>query len=491
MDASLEENHFSKTATGNKVVFPSEKPVQSNLIPSPNSNGEVLQLNSKPMYHQLPSDLTPPKETQMGGFRPPWHFKPPRPHPEMAYKRIDNLPNILPQFRPNMNKKHHPVPYYYDKRFNRQPLLERPSNRPVNYYPPHPNVYKRYPPPPPPPRNILRGNLDLEERRPLAQQPPQSLDDTPMAEDRIINEDPRRDPELDVYQTPPNMVPNRRQGEGEVETLQMIQAKNDNKEEQGISKVAAQEPQKTMDKTIYKVYPVNTQEPNQSVKDDNNDFNYKQQDRNDAPILKPHPRPVAPPGKGGDFPYHLERPTPPTLGTNQWNTIRDDPTNQIAVTLRTYTEKPIAIAYTPTEPHPLNGDRYSMPNYGSPVIPEIRPGSMTYANLPPPPPPPINNQQRIDSDIMITPKLDFQAPFQASVKLDANITNQGWAVVDRNNTATLDEETEVTTLPWATTSEFDIENFKPQLIGGFTPLYTMPMAEVLEVKMGVADREEK
>ncbi|KAL1517619.1 hypothetical protein ABEB36_001358 [Hypothenemus hampei] len=590
MDAKLdnrEQVRFPKPE-GTKVVFPQDKkPVKPNLGPprieSQQPNREVLKLNSKPMYHQLPSDLTPPKENDVVALppryghadrpmRPPWdprpgHFysgkpeyvRPPRPA-EIPYKRIDNLPNILPQFRPNM-KHHHPMgppPYGFDQRFNRQPLLERPSNRPIGFFekmgpPLRPTVYKRFPP-----KNILRGpppvRYDLmEERRPLAQQPPQSLDDTVMAEDRIINEDPRRTDvintnaqELSLYQTPPNIrLANRRQGdrEVEVETLQMIQAKNDKEKEdeekkEGTVKVSAvDDANEHSDQTIYKVYPVNTSPIIDVGKKDESsdvgeDFNYQQQDRNDAPILKPHSRPVNIPARS-DFPYPLERPDGHTKlndldsfnYNNQWNSVSENldsriinggKINQISATLKTYTEKPIAIAYTPTEPH-LYDDKYSMPNYGSPVIPEIRPGMVdnadtgyssssssggsssssnskksseftVHATM--------HTQKfnhKIDVDVEtapLPPQLDFQAPFQASVKLDS-VTNQGWSVVrDKNKTTTV-EETEVTTLPLATTSEFDIENFKPQLLGGFKPLYSLPEVDGRKSENEeIADREE-
>lgn len=133
----------------------------------PSTIREVLKLNSKPMLHQLPSDLTPPSERENlsphpppsppknNRPRPPWdprpgHFhngrpeyiRPPRPpHKNEAFKRIDNLPNILPQFRPNvkLNNQHNPPPHYFDHHgggknaFLRQPLLERPSNRPIGF----------------------------------------------------------------------------------------------------------------------------------------------------------------------------------------------------------------------------------------------------------------------------------------------------------------------------------------------------------------------
>ncbi|CAG9763053.1 unnamed protein product [Ceutorhynchus assimilis] len=501
MDASLDNDkiHFPK-AEGNKVVFPEDK----------QANKEVLKLNSKPMYHQLPSDLTPPKENDVVAFpsryqdrpmRPPWdprpgHFysgkpeyaRPPRPPPEVAFKRIDTLPNILPQFRPNM--QHH---YRYDQRFNRQPLLERPSNRPIGFFEKMP-LYKRYPPP----KNIVYRpqNYDLEERRPLAQQPPQSLEDRNlMAEDRIMNEDPRIPTDADLmYQTPPNIhIANRRTSD--VETLQMIQAKNSNISDEQTTTVKAETDKKT---DIYKVYPVNN---NSEAKNNKADFNFEKH-RNEAPILKPHSRPSTLAIKS-DFPYPLERPNNNKLDdysyNNQWNSMQQQDeklesrivnNNIITATLKSFTEKPIAIAYTPTEPN-LNLDKYSMPNYGSPVIPEIRPGTVEnvdtgYVR------PNINLQfnHKVDIDIEADkprPQQDFQAPFQASVKLDA-ATNQGWSVVrDKNKTTTVAEEPEATTLPMATTSEFDIENFKPQLIGGFKPIYP----EVDGKDAGVAEREEK
>lgn len=662
MDASLEHDGHVQfpQESENKVVFPeNNEQVQSNIIPPnleihhppPLPAREVLKLNSKPMYHQLPSDLTPPKENDIVALpprygptdrpvRPPWdprpgHFysgkpeyaRPPRPPPDVAYKRIDNLPNILPQFRPNNNHlRHHPPshtspsypPLYYDQRLNRQPLLERPSNRPIGFF------EKLMPPPPPPPpqayhmfhkKTLPRSpthiphdsriplipqslSSNIEERTSLGHPPSQSLEEnqTPMAEDRIMNVDPRKPQELlnnmaselSLYQTPPNIqISNRRNGDSdvEVETLQMIQAKNEKgKDGQEDSeplevsgdtvRVTAQESDKdsNSDKTIYKVYPVNTaplkldaidadqkagvvigtraDSPLPPSKIDN-DFNYELQDRHDAPILKPHSRPPSFPIKS-DFPYPLERPdsfrNPDSnnnrvddishdsfVSNNQWNTINENiesrivnggktkfGSNQISATLKTYTEKPIAIAYTPTEPN-LNADKYSMPNYGSPVIPEIRPGSVENVHTPygskdseitvhatmhtnpnilisPVVPQPTYSEpqthkfnHKIDTDMDSAPipaQQDFQAPFQASMKLDAPTNSQGWSVVRDKNRTTPTEETEATTLQFATPSEFDIENFKPELIGGFKPLYSMPEAEGRTGDEG-PEREEK
>ncbi|KAJ8965770.1 hypothetical protein NQ314_003911 [Rhamnusium bicolor] len=613
VDEKLEINN-------NPIKFPQDllpPPRQPQPIQPPPTNREVLKLSSKPVYHQLPSDLTPPKEKEIippkrldhRPIRPPWdprpgHFysgkpeynRPPRPPPEIAYKRIDNLPNILPQFRPNMNKHNGPSSHYYDNRLIRQPLLERPSNRPIGFF------EKLQPPPPPPPVPVHNNLQNLRKIPPPVNPPRQSIEETQIAEDRIMNEGPRRpiqhSDQFGFYQTPPQVkIANRRNGEDaiEVETLQMIQAKNAEKNEkidkeivptasQIINIPADDNFKDNTEKTIYKVYPVNTPPIKLDVIDNNkkesvvigtrselplppskinNAFIYDQnplfdpKERNDAPILKPHPRPSSAFPMKSDFPYPLERPDPSVmhpavpdipsnhgndldeipnnkfaekasyLSSNQWNTIGENlesrivngqkinaqNSNQISVTLKTYTEKPIAVAYTPTEPN-FNADKYSMPNYGSPVIPEIRPGTVENAEtghgnsnneftvsvvmhthpqfggnienisnephkrmdeLSP------NSNHKSDIDAANYPKLDFQAPFQASINVDHTI-NQGWSIVrDKNKTTT--EATELTTMSYATTSEFDIENFKPQLEGGFKPIYNLPDEEKKFLKL--------
>lgn len=618
MDEKLEVEKETKveepsSTPGSKIVFPDENDSElPGLIPPPERHpveaiapsNDILNFNSKPMYHQLPSDLTPPKEQDeiispsrtdynRPFVRPPWdprpgHFhsgkpeynRPPRPN--LAFKRIDHLPNILPQFRPNMKKN-----FVHPGQFMRQPLLDRPSNRPIGF------LEKLQPPPPPQYPATRPQNIQL--RNP-ASPPPQSLEPLNVAQDRIMNEEPRRptppqDP-FGFYQTPPQIkIPNRRNGDDdlEVETLQMIQAKKATKRDDIIEKDIPQ-PHKVMqvvnipseeivkdntEKSIYKVYPVNTPPIKLDVIDNDKkeavvigtraelplppskisgDFIYDQnplfdsKERNDAPILKPHPRPPTYSIKT-DIPYPLERPdsslnhpaVPETptkngndlgdlthfnehqfFGGNQWNTYGENlesrivtgqkvhapSSNQISAILKTYTEKPIAIAYTPTEPY-LNADKYSMPNYGSPVIPEIRPNNKEHndgnkeftvsaiMHTHPQKPnmgmvetirresnEPLNHKVNVDEPNY--PKLDFEAPFHASVNLDHSI-NQGWAVVrDKNKTIT--EVSESTTIAYATTSEFDIENFKPQLEGGFKPIYSFPDDKTAELR--VNERQE-
>ncbi|XP_057658651.1 uncharacterized protein LOC130895413 isoform X2 [Diorhabda carinulata] len=560
----------------NKIVFPFDN---RDLVPPPpppaparesittGNNREVLQLNSSPLLHQLPSDLTPPREQEASkrpyNGRPPWdprpgHFhsgnpeynRPPRPHSDTAYKRIDNLPNILPQFRPNTSK--YPQ-NYHDKKLNRQPLLDRPSNRPISFF------EKLQPPPPPPPNFLAHKNIPASRNKntpPIRANLEENLGKH--SEDGVVSED-----QPGMYQTPPQVkLANRRADSDvtEIETLQMIQAKTAEKRNKDvlsrksiINGVKSDFDDNT-EKTIYKVYPVNSSPVKMDVIDDNNkkesvvigtvserplppskinqDFEiiFDPKDRNDDPILKPH-KPAIFPIKS-DFPYPLERPgfesnlnlipvpeTPTKIdidlddrdyfSNNQWNTIDVyEPKivngQKITVTLKTHTDKPIAVAYTPTEPNPVT-NKYSMPNYGSPVIPEIRPSETNkvytvsaimhtnhqngVVNNP------INrmdviSNHKTDVDLPEYPKFEFEAPFQASVKIDNTMSDaQGWSIV-RSKNFTSTEAAEETTLPYATTSEFDIENFKPQLEGGFKPILNFPEDEKKFIETKVNDRDE-
>lgn len=582
---------------GSKIVFPDDK--LTTTTPDINmvkvhqklplfNNREVLKLNSKPMFHQLPSDLTPPNQAhkevsipnRLDRIRPPWdprpgHFysgrpeyarppRPPVPPPTNSeiYKRLDHLPNILPQFRPNARIS--AGPYYYDnykKPFLRQPLLERPSNKPIELIE---NLQ-----PPPLPKNPygtrpieydvkLRHNLPLEEPTSNTKFESDSSEITKKLDDQ-----------MEFYQSPPKaVIANKRISDetAEVETLQMIQAKSEKKENNEPPIVVKANETDSSEKPLYVVYPVNTPPLKLDAIDNNKkesvvigtraelplppseikQFTYEQtpllnaKDRNDAPILKPHPKPASFPIRS-DFPYHIERPDPSVLNpavpdipandvnekytpeftsNNQWNTLDDAEArivndskqqNQISATLKTFTDKPIAVAYTPTEPHykEYNSDKFSMPNYGGAVIPEIRPGDnseftvsavmhthphMDFAT---------QNMEfftkhktdnhRIDNEMYTThvPPQEFQAPFQASLNLDHQSMSQGWTVIrdTKNKTDSSTLEPEVTTLPIATTSEFDIENFKPKLIGGFKPLYNFPEDDVKK-DTNIHDREE-
>lgn len=69
----------------------------------------------------------------------------------------------------------------------------------------------------------------------------------------------------------------------------------------------------------------------------------------------------------------------------------------------------------------------------------------------------------------------FQAPFQASLSVngsDTISTHQGWTVVKNPDEKVEVEERTETTAP--STTRFSFENFKPELIGGFKPIYELP-----------------
>lgn len=629
----LNENVEYSKEPGTKIVFPEEdytpytppprKQVLPNMFNLPNHPNlptrEILSLYSKPMFHQLPADLTPPSEPEVkapppsvrpGNARPPWdprpgHFyqgrpeyaRPPRPHKPEVYKRIDGLlPNILPQFRPNAKVSNG---HYIDNvgtinagYMPRQPLLDRPSNRPIGFF------EKLHPPPPPKRMHELRKATALENE--------QGKHDRYRYEERILNV-PNIKPQehFGAYQMPPKIpVANRKsEDESEIATLQMIQAKHTDKLE--TIKPNVPPPFKityhheTTEKPLYVVYPVNSAPLKLDVLDSDKRETVvvgtrgeqlplppskisqepvfeqkpllKPKDRNDSPILKPHSRPNNYPVKS-DFPYILERPDPtlinipissstpdvhpsgpsvldttvPTVAynkldyqsNNQWTSLDTESrivngnnkinyvnSDQISATLKTYTEKPIAIAYTPTEPTNdyVGTDKYSVPNFGRPVISEIRPetnklnqygtvsnddseftvsavmhthpqiklkhqNEIKYFNPDQKTLAPFvvsstrrthpqdnleNHKLNLDVDSTHIPaKLDFQAPFHASVSIDSEY--QGWSVVNQNAKSEIDRsDTDVTTIQPESASEFDIENFKPQLFGGFKPLYSL------------------
>ncbi|CAH1953727.1 unnamed protein product [Acanthoscelides obtectus] len=625
-------------------------------------NREVLKLNSRPMYHQLANDLMsspadgedilrpPPRPDLRPVGRPPYdprpgHFhtgkieynRPPRPQLDMSYKRIDNLPNILPQFRPNalggkpannlgpnlplghgkypisnpnsrigvsgtypaLDRPSGPGLLYYEKKpFIRQPLLERPaSNRPIGFYEkmhPHPGH-----------RNQGKGSYPIRKNIVYTSNINNNKDNAhqPDAEERILNKnvDDKSigvtiEPQIGIAPTPPQpkIVGSRHSDdETEIETLQMIQAKKsektkhnqdnnteDNKKnDKQLVKIDSDgqvvtisakevdensnlndynnEEDKQKDKTIYKVYPINSgpvmmdglgihnkQTPvvvgslseiplppskisaDQDSLGGNPSLLFDIKNRNDDPILQPQMKPASY-GVKNDFPYRLERPDMSLSQhdsisvPNQSNNDLEEgytgnggytilPSNQISATLKTYTERPIAIAYTPTESpgshqqgvqhfvneympvdhhdkSPQNEKEkneftvtaviHTHPQYNQ----GVKPGQQyPYINHRPPTHGQVADMinHRIDSDVdPDIPKLGFEAPFVASSNIE-NTHNNGWTVISKEpqkNTTNGEskDSSSVTTMSYASSSEFDIENFKPQLEGGFKPIYSL------------------
>lgn len=181
------------------------------------------------------------------------------------------------------------------------------------------------------------------------------------------------------------------------------------------------------------------------------------------PILMAKTKPVR-----TNFPYHLEKP------------VTKENDYQISSTLKRITEKPIAIAYTPTEPNhnyyyqkPQFDDKFSMPNYGSPVISEIRDESQTESSL-----------YNHDDTKYHNYEDNFQAPFHASINLGGEkISNsyEGWSIVtpsasslqannnkiDRSDDNVEEHEHEKPEKK----NNIESNQFQPEYLSGFKPIY--------------------
>lgn len=151
------------------------------------------------------------------------------------------------------------------------------------------------------------------------------------------------------------------------------------------------------------------------------------------------------------------------------------------------TERPIAIAYTPTEPtHYYQGDKFSIANHASPVIPEIR------------------DEIEDDVDEFGNPsrgenyQQDFQAPFYPSVSLgNAPDHRNGWSVlsstqnsaknkeitnrsdtnIESNDKKSDDEDKDMMDEMDVNTESFNSDNFQPDFQSGFKPIYPADMKE--------------
>lgn len=87
---------------------------------------------------------------------------------------------------------------------------------------------------------------------------------------------------------------------------------------------------------------------------------------------------------------------------------------------------------------------------------------------------------------------NFQAPFQASSSISngAEPTNQGWSIVKNEGQSESEEGEKSEVGSNRNSTKFSFENFKPELIGGFKPLYEIPEEESVP-KKDQKDREEK
>nr|CAI5853867.1 unnamed protein product [Callosobruchus analis] len=482
-------------------------------------NREVLKLNSRPMYHQLTNDLMtnsgdgeeilrpPPRPDLRPIGRPPYdprpgHFhsgkieynRPPRPQMEMAYKRIDNLPNILPQFRPNALRG--------------KPANSLGPNMPlgghVNKYPANPNSRigntggkSSYP--------IRKTNIYTSNMNNTRENIPQIN-----AEERIMNkyvnekgvEITSDDPQIGFFGTPPQMIQAKNSEKSKLNSdsnpTSQSTDKNDDKQRVKIDNdgqvvtISAQEADensnlnsfnndedKQKEKTIYKVYPINSGPVLMDALGMHNKqtpvvvgalseiplppskylliktvwrealvcFLISRTGMNDDPVLHPQSKPGSYPVKN-DFPYKLER---PDMSLSQHDSI----------SVPNQSNNDLEEGY--------NGNGGLKPGQQYPYINHRPPTHGQVAAM-------INH--RIDSDVdPDIPKLGFEAPFVASSNIE-NTQNNGWTVISKepqkNSTNAESRDTSaMTTVSYASSSEFDIENFKPQLEGGFKPIYSL------------------
>lgn len=639
----LEEEEDKKTEKdGNFVVFPkseeSTRPVEEHIVVINEADGSIRELTTssttmKPRTDpptasddglpQLSENLTPPAERPRPP--PPFYYlyhhggtaRPDYPRPQRLplpprgkqppaeslgirrrpYTPDANLPNILPQFRPNAKTSHGhrgseaigtiPAGQSFPARV-RQPLPSHPSRRPL---PPPPSYLQRLNPPPPPVHTLRLGASSKSENTVPPREPESTVkrfrlpsipassrvdEDKPMQPGRLSNQKLRLEEEErseryseEPPQMPPRppLFPKRRTADPpHVATLQMIQqhgefeegteasvqlslGKNGNEEsgkivtEQEADRRKFDNPETIAEAPVYVVYPVNTAvniHPDDSREQDESvvvgtrgphrplppetllqDNGADEIDDEQTAVVHNlfNGRPVA-----SDFPYPLERPdssvlasgmreTPllvPSdqrqeenpLSTKERNEEADDKDtsvnvipylqdfvpfparkNEAAISATLHrlpsmpSSTPIAYVYTPTAQasHHLEMD--------------IRDEEMSKVDRNDQKPVLLPSQQPSSSSSSAPSPQNFMAPFVASVSAEAPAKN-GWSVVvvdqtaerksddDRDNSDASESDDTQTEK-----NEFDVENFKPQLFGGFKPIYEFPMED--------ADRPER
>lgn len=151
------------------------------------------------------------------------------------------------------------------------------------------------------------------------------------------------------------------------------------------------------------------------------------------------------------------------------------------------TERPIAIAYTPTEPTQYydHGDKFSIANHASSVIPEIRDETEDETDE-------FGNPSRGENY-----QQDFQAPFYPSVSLGNSPDHHGWAVLSPTqnsaknkeinnrsdtNVENSDQKSDIEDEDMmedidVNTESFNSESFQPEFQSGFKPIYPADMKE--------------
>lgn len=208
-------------------------------------------------------------------------------------------------------------------------------------------------------------------------------------------------------------------------------------------------------------------------------------------------RPKYGPSHGGSIYNMGETPTNPRVVNKRPPFMGENPDSAISSKLTRVTEKPIAIAYTPTEPnrnyppvtnfynnlHPhhhyshQSDEKFSVPNYGGPVISEIldeKHINYDYYHHQQALQQQLNNGEDLD---FYKEHYDFQAPFQASVSVNPEVTNpyEGWAIVTQSTDTNKIDRADLhvsESSEESSTRKFDPNEFQPVFESGFQPIYS-------------------
>lgn len=491
------------------------------------------QQMQNPNFRRLPNR---PHVTRFGGPIHPSNFDK---HVDNGNRRIFRVPpnaNAAPQFQMNERPPQYqingaPQQQSNDRVFMKQPQVAPPGfqlKRPQNGAPETMQMQQR---PSNIPNNQQSPDFELNKSSP----PP------------MIQPYP---PQLSETQDDPNNIKLE-----PVITLQMLQHKKvgsnklnlppvPNDIPQDIQDIQAQLPVNHKDDglkkpSLYVVYPVTSQENTEPYNEPGPQYirgdsqipgvsEYQNTPFSVVSHFEQEPLLMKKDRKKNQFPYHLERPNPTNeyrpkfslapdgyiFNTGETPTnprvvnkpppfLAEHPDAAISSKLTRVTEKPIAIAYTPTEPnvnyppvtnfysnlHPQNHQyshhydpnlgetHFSNPNFGSPVISEIldeKHVGYDYYHRQQALQQHLNNGEDLD---FYKEHYDFQAPFQASVNVNPEVTNpyEGWSIVSQTTDSNKIDRSDLhvsESSEESTTHKFDPNEFQPVFESGFQPIYS-------------------
>lgn len=513
------------------------KEVSSNNLPPPSmlTPPSPIQINQFNRQQQYGPQRRPQKPNILPQFRPNSRLSQGHPHYRQEVGAIRVQPNLqfkpfppqavpkvgLPPMNPNMRRIPPPPPQNY------RPQYAESSNRRVFKVPapatqqfPFADRFMKPPPMQQPPLYYL--NRPVTSANPETMQMQQRPSIVPY-QDVELNKSFPPTPSINITSRNDN-----EEGNGKLEpvvTLQMLQAKkNGNKLNIPAASVPHEIPQDlsylpknhkndvlpSKEPSVYVVYPVTGENQNSILNEEKKEEQLPLPSANEyqnTPFtvvshFEQEPLLMKKDKKKQQFPYQIEKPAPPHVekipvnfnsphGHSIYN-IGEEPHDPISSKLTRITEKPIAIAYTPTEPSRISPPMsyyqhyqpqhlYSSPNFASPVISEIvdeNHHGFDYDFY--------HRQHQLHSTYNSGEEVsefhkqhyDFEAPFHASVSLSPEVTNpyQGWSIlttkptetnkIDRSDLHVLDSSEEVST------KKYDPEEFQPVFESGFQPIYS-------------------